>query len=94
VGAGASSGATGNTPSNQSATGNRQSSTENRNSTSSTASGKVSASGSSYHLEGVKNPNQYNNKQVEVIGTVSPASKSGDRTLRVTSVRIINQNCQ
>jgi hypothetical protein len=44
-------------------------------------------------LEGVKNPAQYKNKRVEVIGTTAEAGNSGNQMLRVTSVRTIEGNC-
>ncbi len=55
----------------------------------------ASASGGlSYRLMGVKNPTQYANKRVEVVGTMSSTGSSGNQTLRVTSVRMLGDTCQ
>lgn len=96
VGAGATEGATGNTSASQSSTATSQNSQPNYSQTpsTSTSSGNVSASGSTYHLTGVKNPKQYNNKKVEIVGTITTAANSGEQMLRVTSVHIVGQTCQ
>jgi hypothetical protein len=41
----------------------------------------------------VKNPDQYKNKRVEVVGTTGDAGNSGNQMLRVTSVRAIEGSC-
>jgi hypothetical protein len=43
---------------------------------------------------GVRNPTQYANKRVEVVGTMSNAGSSGNQMLRVTSVRVLGDTCQ
>jgi hypothetical protein len=52
----------------------------------------TSARGTTYRLEGVKNPDQYKNKRVEVVGTTE-ANSSANQMLRVTSVRAIEGSC-
>jgi hypothetical protein len=42
----------------------------------------------------VQNPTQYRNKRVEVTGTVNEPRNSGSQMLRVTSVRMLEGNCQ
>jgi len=41
----------------------------------------------------VKNPDQYKNTRVEVIGTMNEAGNAGNQMLRVTSVRTIEGSC-
>ncbi|HEY3162634.1 MAG TPA: hypothetical protein VGJ78_26945 [Vicinamibacterales bacterium] len=48
----------------------------------------------SYQLMDVRNPAQYVNKRVEVVGTMSTAGNASNRTLRVTSVRVLGDTCQ
>jgi len=43
---------------------------------------------------GVRNPTQYMNKRVEVVGTMSNTGNSGNHMLRVTSVRVLGDTCQ
>jgi len=52
----------------------------------------TSARGTTYRLEGVKNPDQYKNKRVEVVGTTE-ANSAANQMLRVTSVRAIEGSC-
>jgi len=47
----------------------------------------------SYQLMGLRNPTQYVNKRVEVVGT-SDAGSSGNRMLRVSSIRVLGGTCQ
>ena len=58
-------------------------------STPATATGGVS-----YQLMGLRNPTQYMNKRVEVVGTKSDAGSSGDRRLSVSSIRVLGDTCQ
>jgi len=78
VGAGATAGVTEQSP--NAASGDKNS----RN-----AGGNVS-----YQLMDVRNPDQYVNKRVEVVGTMSQAGAAGNQTLRVTSVRVLGDTCQ
>ena len=47
----------------------------------------------SYQLMGLRNPTQYVNKRVEVVGT-SDTGSSGNRMLRVSSIRVLGGTCQ
>ena len=67
---------------------NGEPSTQNRDASTSASSGV------SYQLMGVRNPTQYMNKRVEVIGMMSNAGNSGNQMLRVTSVRVLGDTCQ
>jgi len=58
-------------------------------STPTTATGGVS-----YQLMGLRNPTQYMNKRVEVVGTKRDAGSSGDRRLSVSSIRVLGDTCQ
>ena len=92
VGAGATTAATGNTADSPSSSGQGGAATRGQN-PSGSSSASASSSGTTYRLEGVKNPAQYKNKRVEVIGTTAEAGNSGNQMLRVTSVRTIEGNC-
>jgi hypothetical protein len=48
----------------------------------------------SYQLMGVRNPTQYANKRVEVVGTMSSTGNSSNRMLHVTTVRVLGDTCQ
>jgi hypothetical protein len=78
VGAGATEGAT------AGATG-----TAGSGGASTTATGGVS-----YQLMGLRNPTQYLNKRVEVVGTRSDAGSSSNQMLRVSSIRVLGDTCQ
>jgi hypothetical protein len=83
VGAGATAGVTADNP--QSGTyGSSQT-------TSTTTSTSGAASTSSYQLSGITHPNEYSGKRVEITGTLTNARA---RMLRVTSVRVLGDNCQ
>jgi len=77
------------------------SSTEPRNTSASgaarnnnNAAGASASAAGSYQLTGVKNPTQYANKRVEVVGTRSNARNGGNQMLSVTSVRVLGDSCQ
>ena len=48
----------------------------------------------SYQLTGLRNPTQYMNKRVEVIGTMSTTGSNVNHMLTVTSVRVLGDTCQ
>ena len=48
----------------------------------------------SYQLTGLRNPMQYANKRVEVVGTMSTTGNNANHMLRVTSVRVLGDTCQ
>ena len=50
--------------------------------------------GVSYQLMGLRNPTQYINKRIEVVGTMSDAGSSGNHTLAVSSIRVLGDTCQ
>jgi len=79
VGAGATAGVTGDNP---------QSGTYGNGQTTSTSG---AASTSSYQLSGLNHPNEYSGKRVEITGTLTNARA---RMLRVSSVRVLGDNCQ
>jgi len=47
----------------------------------------------SYQLMGLRNPAQYVNKRIEVVGTRSDARSSGNHVLRVSSIRVLGDTC-
>jgi len=47
----------------------------------------------SYQLMGLRNPTEYVNKRVEVVGT-SDTGSSSNRMLRVSSIRVLGGTCQ
>jgi len=53
----------------------------------------TTAAAVSYQLMGLRNPTQYVNKRVEVVGTTD-AGSSGNRMLRVSSIRVLGGTCQ
>jgi hypothetical protein len=53
-----------------------------------------SPNAASYQLTGVRNPTQYVNKRVEVVGTMSTTGNNASHMLRVTSVRLLGDTCQ
>ncbi len=50
--------------------------------------------GVSYQLMGLRNPTQYLNKRIEVVGTKSGAGSSSNQMLRVSSIRVLGDTCQ
>jgi len=100
VGGGATAAVTGESPnaaadddSGRNANRNNRSNSRGQSAQNSGTSTSAGA-GTSYQLTGVRNPTQYMNKRVEVIGTMSNAGNSGNQTLRVTSVRVLGDTCQ
>src|ERR1051325_6494219 len=79
VGAGATAGATSDAP---------RSSTAGSGETTGTSG---AASTSSYQLSGITHPDEYAGKRVEITGTLTNARA---RMLRVSSVRVLGDNCQ
>jgi len=57
------------------------------------ASTSAGATGS-YQLTGLRNPMQYANKRVEVVGTMSTTGNNANHMLRVSSVRVLGDTCQ
>ena len=50
--------------------------------------------GVSYQLMGLRNPTQYMNKRVEVVGTMSDAGSSSGHMLSVSSIRVLGDTCR
>ena len=100
VGAGATAAVTGESPNaaaddDSGRNVNRNNGTNSRGQSAQNNGTSTSArAGTSYQLTGVRNPTQYMNKRVEVVGTVGSTSSSGNQTLRVTSVRVLGGTCQ
>lgn len=58
------------------------------------ASTTTATGGVSYQLMGLRNPTQYLNKRIEVVGTKSDAGSSGSHMLSVSSIRVLGDTCR